>query len=338
MIDWYSPGWLLSLWVVPVLGFFLFSAVRWRSRNAESFASAGMLKRLAPNSSVFSRYAKALLVLVATTCLLIAIARPRWGTYMQDVSTSGSDIFVVLDVSRSMLAEDVRPNRLDRAKSDILDLVAKAEGDRVGLIAFAGTPLLQVPLTTDLDFFRSTLTELSTDVVPRGGSMLGDAILKALKAMESRFDRQQVIVLVTDGEDQDSFPEEAAKAAAERGVKIVSVGLGDPIDGARIPVRDGSGNLSYVQYNGAEVWSILKEDTLKELAETTGGAYIPARTSVYDLGEIYENHLSAITEDPNDTQQRERLHERFQWFAAFAFFCLLVEGFLSSFRSSKQVV
>jgi Ca-activated chloride channel family protein len=338
MIDWFSPNWLLSLWSLPVLAFFLISAVRWRSRNSESFVSSGMLNRLAPSGDGFKRYTKAILILVAMTCLLIAIARPRWGTYMQEVPTSGSDILVVLDVSRSMLAEDVRPNRLDRAKSDILDLIAKADGDRVGLIAFAGTPQLQVPLTTDLEFFRSALAEVGTDIVPRGGSMLGDAILKALKSMESRFDRRQVIVLMTDGEDQDSFPEEAAKAAAERGVKILTVGLGDPIDGGRIPIRDSSGNLSYVQYNGAEVWSVLKEDTLKELAKTTGGVYFPARTNVYDLGDLYETNLWSIADDPDETQKRLRLHERFQWFAAIALLCLVGEGLMSSFRRSQRVV
>lgn len=331
MIDWFQPNWLLALWLVPVVAFLLFATARWRRRAAERFAAAPMLNRLAPQADGGRRLAKVVLVTVALICLLLAMARPRYGTYMQDISTSGTDIYILLDVSRSMLAEDVKPNRLERAKSDVLDLVNRLQGDRIGLIAFAGTPVLKAPLTLDTDFFREQLNAVSTDATPRGGSMLGDAILKSLESMESRYDRQQVLVLITDGEDQNSFVQEAASAAAERDVRIISVGIGDPNDGARIPVRSKSGALSYLQYNGQEVWSVLREETLKELAQRTGGAYIPARTSVYDLGDIYENHLSAITRSQRDVQKRRRLRERFQLFAGIAFFCLVIDGLLSAF-------
>lgn len=335
MIDWFYPNWLLALWLVPVVGFILFSAARWRARTAKKFADAPMLQKLAPRISVAGQIVKTVLALTAFTCLLLAIARPRWGSYMQDVTTSGTDIFILLDVSRSMLAEDVKPNRLKRAKSDILDLIDRTQGDRVGLVAFAGSPLLTVPLTTDLDYFRDQLADLNPDSIGRGGSMPGDAILKALSSMESQFDRQQVIVMVTDGEDQDSFPDEAAKAAAERGVRIITVGLGDPDEGARIPIRDENGSLSYVQYDDQEVWSVLEEETLKGLAEATGGAYIPARTSVYDLGEIYETQLASVVESEG-AQKRQRKRERFQWFAAAGLFCLILDGLLTAFRSPAQ--
>lgn len=336
MIDWAEPVWLLALWIVPVVALLLLSAARWRTRAAETFAAAPMLRRLAPEPDGTRRVLKVVLASVALTCLLVAIARPRYGTYMQDISTSGADLCILLDVSRSMLAEDVKPNRLDRAKSDILDLASRLQGDRIGLVVYAGTPVLKVPLTTDVDFFRTELAEIGTNVAPSGGSRIGNAILKALECMESRFDRQQVIVLISDGEDQDSFPEEAAKVAAERDVQIITVGLGDAIDGARIPVRSASGGLSYLQYGDQEVWSVLREETLKGLAEITGGAYIPAGTSVYDLGDIYENHLSAITRAKTDVQRRRRLHERFQLFAAVAFFCLIAEGLVSIFRTPQK--
>lgn len=335
MIDWFEPNWLLTLWVVPIVAFLLFAAARWRARTLQQFASATMLSRLAPATDGSRRILKVVLVVVALLCLLLAIARPRYGTYMQDISTSGTDVYILLDVSRSMLAEDAKPNRLERAKSDIVDLANRLQGDRIGLIAFAGTAVLKVPLTTDVDFFRTELAQVTTDTTPRGGSMIGNAILKALQSMESRFDRQQVIVLITDGEDQDSFPDQAAAAAAERDVQIITVGIGDPDEGGRIPIRGRSGGLAYLQHNGQEVWSVLREDTLKGLAETTGGAYIPARTSVYDLGDIYENHLSSITRAKTDVQRRKRLRERYQLFAAIAFFCLVTDGLVSVFRESK---
>ncbi len=155
------------------------------------------------------------LIVLGLALLIVAAARPRFGVYFEKVDQRGVDCFVLLDVSRSMLAEDVAPNRLERAKSDIRDLLKKLAGDRVGLIVFAGKPVLKVPLTTDDGFFRTVLDDVDTHSAPRGGTLIGDAIRKALDAMPPRGDRDQVIVLLTDGEDQESYPIEAAKQAAE---------------------------------------------------------------------------------------------------------------------------
>jgi len=150
-------------------------------------------------------------VLLGLAALILASARPRFGVYYDRVVQRGVDLFVLIDVSRSMLAEDVKPNRIERAKADVRDLLTRLAGDRVGLIAFAGKAVVKVPLTTDQGFFRMALDELGPGSAPRGGSLIGDAIRKAMEAMEPRQDRDQILVLITDGEDHDSFPAEAAR-------------------------------------------------------------------------------------------------------------------------------
>ena len=234
-----------------------------------------------------------------------------------------------------MLAEDVAPNRLKRAKSDIRDLLKKLPGDRLGLIAFAGKPVVKVPLTTDQGFFLTILEEIDTDSAPRGGSLIGDALRKGMEAMEERRDRDQVMVLITDGEDQDSFPDEAARLASERGIKIFTVGLGDPTEGARIPLRDGQAGLTYLKYQGREVWSRMDENLLKSIALTTEGAYIPARTRAYDLGRVYEDHLSELTRGEIHSEKRKRYREQFQFFVCLGVILLLLDMLIPNYPGKK---
>lgn len=320
-----SPQLLLLLWLLPIIGGLLIYAHRRRTAAANRFAGDVMLHRLMPATGNERFWMKSVLLFLAFGLLMFAAARPRWGVYFEDVQTRGVDMFVLLDVSRSMLAEDVAPNRLERAKSDIRDLLQYLQGDRVGLIAFAGAAVVQTPLTTDQGFFQLVLDDTDSDSAPRGGSLIGDAIRKALEAMEPRHDRDQVIVLITDGEDHDSFPAEAAKAAAERDVKVICVGLGDTEEGRRIPIRDEAGNLSYMKYDGQEVWSKMDESLLKEIAATTNGAYIPAKTRTYDLGQVYSQHLAGLTRGEINAEKRKRYRERFQWFVVIGLAALLLE-------------
>ncbi|MDA1048877.1 MAG: VWA domain-containing protein [Planctomycetota bacterium] len=320
-----SPQLLLLLWLLPVVGGLLVYAQRRRATAAHRFAGDVMLPRLMPAIARGRIWTKGVVLLVGLGLLTFAAARPRWGVYFEDVQARGVDMFVLLDVSRSMLAEDVAPNRLERAKSDIRDLLQYLQGDRVGLIAFAGAAVVQSPLTTDQGFFQLVLDETDPDSAPRGGSLIGDAIRKALESMEPRHDRDQVIVLITDGEDHDSYPAEAAQAAAQRGVKVICVGLGDTEEGMRIPIRDETGSLTYMKHDGQEVWSKMDEALLREIALTTEGAYIPAKTRAYDLGQVYSQHLAGLTRGEISADKRKRYRERFQWFVVLGLAALLVE-------------
>jgi Ca-activated chloride channel family protein len=331
---WESPTLLFALWLVPLAGFAFLYAHHQRRATAQKFADTVMVRRLMPLTPALRLWVKGALLMLALTCLIVASARPRFGVFFEEVSRRGVDLMVLLDVSRSMLAEDVAPNRLNRAKSDILDLLQRLQGDRVGLIAFAGAPVLQVPLTTDHGFFRMVLDDVDTDSAPRGGSLIGDALRKAMESMAERHDRDQVVVLITDGEDHDSFPAEAAKQAADRNIRIITVGLGDVRDGARIPQHREDGSRTFVKHDGQEVWSKMDERLLKEVALTTSGAYVPAQTKAYDLGRIYDDHLAKLTRGEIRAEKRKRYREQFQLFGCLGLVLLVVEMMIPRFRNT----
>lgn len=332
---WETPTFLFALWLAPLIGGAMVYAHRKRLATATKFADAPMVGRLMPAFESGRVWSKAIVMTLAVALLILACARPRFGVFFEEVSGRGVDLFVLLDVSRSMLAEDVAPNRLERAKSDIVDLLQKLEGDRVGLIAFAGAPVELVPLTTDQGFFRMVLNDVDPDSAPRGGSLIGDAIRKAMEAMDERQDRDQVIVLITDGEDHDSFPAEAAQQAADRNIRIISVGLGDSGEGARIPKRADDGSLVFTKHDGQEVWSKMDESLLKEIALATSGAYVPARTTAYDLGQIYDEHLTKLTRGEFQSEKRKRYREQFQLFGGLGLALLLIETLIPRFNARR---
>jgi len=321
-ILWKDPRALYGLWLLVPVALLLLHGHRRRRRARERFADAAMAPRLMPRRTRARAWARDGLLLAGLASLVLAGARPLWGLYFDTVTRKGADLMVLLDVSRSMLSRDVPPSRLERAKSDVRDLLKRVEGDRVGLIAFAGKAVVACPLTADRGYFESVLAEASPDTAPRGGTAIGDAIRKALTSLERTEERDQALILITDGEDHDSFPEEAAALAAGRGVKIFAVGMGDPVEGARVPVVDPEGNRGYMKYEGKEIWSKMDEALLRKIALDTGGAYIPARTSDYDLGEIYEKHLAKLAAGSYEEGRRERHHERFQLFLALGLACL----------------
>jgi len=321
---WEYPTVLLGLWILPLVAVLLVYAHRKRQRAASRFVDPVMARRLMPSMTTARPWLKGLILLAALTMWIVALARPRFGVYFEEVAQRGVDLFVLLDVSRSMTAHDVVPSRLDRAKSDLRDLVSRLAGDRIGLIAFAGRPTIKVPLTTDYGFFQMAVDEIDSDSAPRGGSLIGDAIRKGIEAMPERQGRDQAFVLITDGEDHQSYPLDAAQQAAERGIKIFAVGLGDARDGARVPAPQG-GEKRYLTYQGDVVWSKLDESLLTDMAMATGGAYIPAGTRAYDLGQIYEDHLNKLTQGEIRIEQRKRHRERFQWFAGLGLLMFMVE-------------
>ena len=296
------------------------------------FFEASIIDRLMPTLDASRCFRKALFLLLACVFGIVAVASPRFGAYYEEVSQSGVDVFILLDVSRSMLAEDVVPSRLERAKSDIQDLLHHVAGDRVGLIAFAGRPMIKVPLTTDHGFFLHVLRSVDTNSAPRGGTAIGDAIRLALRAMPPEADRERAIILITDGEDQESMPLEAARDAAERKIRILAIGLGNPLEGGRIPIRDPSGNLTYLRHDGQEVWSRMEESTLREIAQITEGAYVAAGTRMFDLGQIYTDSIGRMQKSVYQTEQRQRLRHQYQIFLAVAVLCLLLYMIVSEHR------
>ena len=325
MIHWGEPSILLALGAVPPVAWLLVRAHRRRASDAARFADAEMLARLMPAPSSWRPAVKTVAMLLGLACVVVAGARPRFGVSFEEAVQRGADLVALLDVSRSMMAEDVAPNRLRAAKAGILSLLDQSGGDRVGLIVFAGKPVLKAPLTADRAFLREILEEIDVESAPRGGTRLGDAIVKALETLAPRGDRDQAIVLFTDGEDHDSRPEAAARQAAERNVKVFTVALGDTRTGARVPRTDASGRRTFLLYEGQEVWSKANEGLLRVIAAQTGGVFVPAGSGGYHLGPTWKELLGSLNRGEIREQKRITYAEQFQWFLGAGILFLLAD-------------
>ncbi len=330
-------SYLHLLWVIAALvAVIVYGAARQRS-VLNRFAAAPLLSALLQDVSIAKRRAKSLLMLAALVALVLALIAPRWGRYYENIPHRGNDVIFVLDVSRSMLAEDLAPNRLARAKqyiSDVLDVMA---GDRVGLVTFAGKPVLKCPLTVNYSAFRLTLADVSTQSSPRGGTLIGDGIRLAAESFVDEVKEHKFIVVITDGEDHESYPIVAAREARnEHGIRVYTIGLGDDSEGARVPDKSGESGL-YMKQDGRFVWSKMNPKTLREIAVEGEGAYIPVGTADVDMGRVlYEDRIAQAEGRELETRRVERLHVRYQWFAGLALVLLITEMLLSDFRGNGR--
>jgi Ca-activated chloride channel family protein len=319
-----APERALLLWAAIgfVAGWF---ALELRARDRlSSFLSPVMQERLTARASRARTIAKLVLVLGALVCAVTAAMRPqaRGKTETVTASQTAADVMFVLDTSRSMLAEDAAPNRLARAKAEIAQLVSRLDGHRVGLIAFAGRAALLCPLTPDRAFFDTVLGTVDTRSAGRGGTRIGEAIKAALKGFPAG-QGAKLIVLITDGDDQDPYTQEAAQAARDAGVKIVAVGLGSET-GSTITLTDPqTGAKTTLMYEGKPVISKLDATALKKLTDTTEGAYIPAGTNAVDLDAIMESHVRPIVRAAADAAVRIIPVELFFWPLLMSFALLL---------------
>jgi Ca-activated chloride channel family protein len=311
-----NPHLLFALVALPVLAWLLARAERGRVAAAMRFAHPATLGKLMAPGPSWRPWAKAGFALLGVACLMAAAARPRFGMSLEETVGRGAEVMVLFDVSRSMLAGDVPPNRLDAAKVHVRELLREPRGDRIGLIAFAGQPAIKAPLTADRGFLREVLEDLDPRGVPRGGTRIGDAIRKALEFMPPVADRDQAIVLISDGEDHDSMPLEAARQAARRNVRIFTLVLGDPRTGARIPREDGTGARGYLLYEGREVWSKANETLLREIAATTGGVCLAVGGDGQLQGPTWNELLGSLQRGEVRQERRLRYAEQFQWFVA----------------------
>lgn len=265
-------------------------------------------------------------LIVMTLALLLisfSLLNPKWGFHWEEIQRKGVDIMVAVDVSQSMLAADSEPNRLISAKRKILDLLDIIEGDRIGLIAFAGTSYLQCPLTLDYGAFRIFLDLIDTDLIPQQGTAIDEAILMAIEAFSQSAQKSRALILITDGEEHSGAYLDAAKQASRMGVKIYTLGFGSP-EGHPIPDKQGLGNLRDAQ--GNIVISRLNEEILQQIALESGGAYVRSQTGDDDLKQIYEGEILKKLEAQNLKSSRQRRYEpRFQWFLLFGFLLLLAD-------------
>ncbi|HBD10366.1 MAG TPA: hypothetical protein DCZ69_19120 [Syntrophobacteraceae bacterium] len=326
-----NPVMLHLLWLLPVLAGMVLYGFHRKNQVLKTFAESGLLQRINRSTSRGRQWGKGVLVMAACFFVVVALTRPAWNPKPEKVERKGRDIVFILDVSRSMMAEDLKPNRLERAKLAIRDLVDQLDGDRVALVAFSGTSIVKCPLSQDYGFFRMMLDDTGPESISRGGTLIGDALRKTLDEVYSdRLKRFKDIILITDGEDHDSFPVEAAKEAGERGIRLIAIGLGDEKEGQRIPVLNERGERTFLRYQGQEVWTRLGADTLREMVDATpGGRYLNVATGTFDLGAIYRDLVADAEKRELESLTITRYEEKFQIFLGMAVLLLLVETMVS---------
>lgn len=328
---------LFGLLLVPVLGVFFWGTRQARKRALAQFGDLELVQKLSATLSRRARAAKSILMLMAVTFLILALARPQFGTRVETVRSEGQDVMVALDVSRSMLAEDVTPNRLERARLEIMRILLRLDGDRIGLVAFAGNAFVQSPLTVDYGAAALFLNAMDPDLIPIQGTNLGEALTVALDAFEEGTRDQRVLIVVTDGEDHEGEIEEALERALDGGVHIHTVGIGS-LEGVPIPEFDASEVRSgFIRdEDGAVVTTRLDESTLERVAQATGGRYFPALGPGANLDPLVEEITGG---EGRELEVREitQFDEQFQIFLGLALVLLLAEGLIPERRRKKEV-
>jgi Ca-activated chloride channel family protein len=319
---------------VPLLAVFFVWAFRKKHRVLMRFGHPALMQKLTSATSWVRQGIKAALVTAGFLFLALALVQPQIGTKLEMLHRRGVDVVIALDTSRSMLAEDIVPNRLQRARYEIEGLIDRLEGDRVGLVAFAGKSFVVCPLTLDYGAAKLFLDTIDTEIVQVQGTAIAEAIRAATRAFGSQERKYKALVLITDGEDHAEDPVEAAEEAADAGVRIFVVGVGTP-EGELIPVRS-DGRVDYLKdRQGRIVKSRLDEAVLQKIAQITDGLYIRSQSGGVGLDQIYDEVADMEKRDLGSRRYTQYKH-RFQWPLVLAFICFAGESLLSDRRRREE--
>jgi Ca-activated chloride channel family protein len=300
------------------------------------FGNIELVKHLSSSVSKKRQVWKAILLVFVVMFLVLALARPQASDKLLTMKREGQDIIIALDVSLSMMAEDIKPNRLEKAKHEIGTLIDKLQGDRVGLIAFAGKAFVQCPLTLDYGAAKMFLEVIEPDLIPVPGTAVGEAIQKAVASFVEKERKHKVLILITDGEDHVGKPLEAAKAASKEGVVIYGVGIGS-LKGVPIPVYDSRGSRTGFKKdrNGEVVMTKLDELTLQKICLETSGNYYRASPGEVELEKIYDDILK-MEKKELASQQYVQYEDQFQILLGIVLFLLILEVFIPERRKLKK--
>jgi Ca-activated chloride channel family protein len=330
-----NPEYLHLLWGILLLAGFFIWTIRYKNQLLHRFGNLEILQKLMRNFSRGRRNFKIILLIFSYVFFVIALANPQIGTKLEEVTREGIDIIVALDVSQSMLAEDIKPNRLEKAKYEVNKLLNLLQGDRIGLVAFAGIAHIQCPLTLDYSAARLFLSIIDVDLIPQPGTAIGNAIRTSVKGFNAKERKYKVMILITDGEDHETDPLEAAKEAEQEGVIIYTVGIGSP-QGVPIPQYNRSGVQTGFKKDrsGAVITTKLDVVALQKIAYQTGGKYYLASSGEAELEEIYSD-ISELEKKELISKQFSQYEDRYQIFLAFGFICLLAETLIPERKKLK---
>jgi Ca-activated chloride channel family protein len=336
MIRWGASHWLLLLWALIPVAWIVFFALRRRERRLHRFFDPAVIPVLAPFRKRGRQRTRNIYWLLGLALCLTAFARPQWGFHWQEVKQRGLDIMVVLDTSKSMMAEDIKPNRLQQAKWGIRDLVQKLNGDRIGLVSFAGSSFLQCPLTVDYAAFLMTLDDIYAGIIPRGGTAIENALREAMDSFEYDTDADRAIILVTDGEDHEGDPTRLIEDLQKRNIRVYAVGVGS-LEGDLIPMTDREGHMTFLKdQEGKVIKSALQEDALQKLALETDGVYVRSAPGDFGLERIYDRGIDKLQRDEQESRMVKEYEDRFMWFLGAAFILLAWECILGDRTRKAQ--
>lgn len=327
MFELESPKYLYFIALIPiVVALFLFNMF-WKRKKQAAFADLDLFNKLSPEKSTFKPALKLIILLFALVCVIIALVNPKMGTKMETVKRQGIDIVFAIDISKSMLAEDVAPNRLEKTKQLVSQIINQLGNDRVGIVGYAGSAYPVLPMTTDYSIAKMYLQSMNTNMVSSQGTAFNDAIKLSVDYFDIK-DTSKLIILVSDGEDHGDGAEEAIEMAREKGVRILTIGVGTE-KGGLIPLKDNRGNISSYKkdQNGENVITKLYTEVLQNIANKTKSKYIVG-TSTKEVVEEVKKSLDKIEKSEFETQQIADFESQYQWFLGLGFLLLLVDIFL----------
>jgi Ca-activated chloride channel homolog len=324
---------LYALLLIPFFSVMFILYRIWKKRAIKRFGDLDVITQLMPLFSGKKLVFKFLLLMLAYVFLIIGLANPQIGSKLEKIQRKGADLMIALDVSNSMLSQDIRPNRLTRAVQGITKLVDRLEGDRIGIVVFAGKAYVQLPITTDYSAAKMFLSTISTQMVPSQGTAIGEAIDLAVESFKAD-ERSKAIIIITDGENHEGDALESAQAAAAKGIKIFTIGMGSP-EGAPIPVYDANDRQTGYKSDrqGQTIISKLDETALQQIASAGNGIYVRASTGQDGLTKILDE-INALEKQEIETKMFSEYEGRFQYFLAISLLLLIIE-FLIPERKSK---
>lgn len=318
--------------VIPLLIIGFIIAARKRKSALARFAQNETLSRIIRSISKQKRLTKMAFIVMGCLFMIFALIEPKWGYHLEEVTRRGIDIIIAVDTSKSMLADDIKPNRLAAAKRKIEDLLRVVKGDRIGLVAFAGSAFTYCPLTIDYGAFRLFLDDLDTSVIPLGGTALDTAIEKSILSFDTKIKKHKTVILITDGEDHSGRAVEAAKEAKKNGIIIYTIGIGKK-EGSYIKIKNEKGEeILLKDKDGQVIKSRLDEITLNKIALETGGAYTPAYGTEWGLEKIYSEEISRMEKKNLVSEKVKRYENRFQLPLLAAIILITLESLIGERR------
>lgn len=323
MFRFAHPGFLYALLALPVLIAIFWLAMYLRKKSLKKFGDLAIILQLIPDMSVARPIVKFLLIILAMAALIFTLAQPQFGSKLEKVKREGIEIVIALDVSNSMLAQDIKPNRLEASKRAISKLVEKLKNDKIGLIVFAGDAYTQLPITTDYGAAKMFLSTVNTNFVPKQGTAIGSAIDLAMESFSKEKNKSRALIIISDGENHEDDAVKAATEAAQKNIVIHTIGMGLP-QGAPVPVADNSKSDYKKENDGNVVISRLNDVMLQQIASAGNGVYVRANNSSTGLDKIYEE-VNKMNKELIESKTYSDYDDRYQYLAALALFLLLID-------------